>query len=180
MEDGDYYVFVRDKGIQELTVIYDTTTKTFKNLNRGYFIELGFLNKDDELTFRNDYNQDNLLIEVFKFNYENMKFVIGKVLDNSDFKLSKITDTKIDYSLNSKINGTCMISLPYDKGFTVKIDGKKVETKKVFDCFLGFDIKEGNHDMVVSYIPEGFILGLILSLIGIFFMILLLFRSKIS
>lgn len=178
MEDGDYYAFVRDKGIQEVTVIYDTTTKTFKNLNRGYFIELGFLNKDDEFTFRNDYNQDDLLIEVFKFNYENMKFVIGKVLDNSDFKLSKMTDTKIDYKLNSKINGTCMISLPYDEGFTVKIDGKKVEIKKVFDCFLGFDVEEGNHDIIVSYIPEGFTLGLILTLIGIFFMILLLFRHK--
>ena len=176
--DGDYYTFVRDKGIHEVTVIYNTTTKTFKNLNRGYFIELGFLNKEDELTFRNDYNQDDLLIEVFRFNYENMKFVIGKILDNSDFKLNKITDTKINYDLDSKIDGTCMLSLPYDKGFKVIVDGKEVETKKVFDCFLGFDVSEGNHNIRISYMPEGFILGLILSLMGIILMILLFFAQK--
>ena len=45
-EAGDYYAFVRDKGIKEVVVNYPTTSKSFKNLNRGIFIELGYLDKD--------------------------------------------------------------------------------------------------------------------------------------
>ena len=64
-EKGLYYVFVRDKGIKQVTVVYETTTKTFKNLNRGYFINLGYLGKDVDLEFRNDTNDSELLIELF-------------------------------------------------------------------------------------------------------------------
>ena len=37
-ETGEYYAFVRDKGIKEVTVTFPTTSKKFSNLNRGFFI----------------------------------------------------------------------------------------------------------------------------------------------
>lgn len=166
-EEGDYYAFVRDKGIKEVAVNYPTTSKSFKNLNRGYFIELGYLDKDVEMSFRNDTNDDQLLIEIFRFNFETLKKVVNEIKNNADFKIIDYNETKINYNLNVKNAGVCTISLPYDDGFKVYVDGEEVEKKKVMDFMLGFDVSNGQHEILVTYRPVGLLLGIILSLSGL-------------
>lgn len=166
-EEGDYYAFVRDKGIKEVAVNYPTTSKSFKNLNRGYFIELGYLDKDVEMSFRNDTNDDQLLIEIFRFNFETLKKVVDEIKNNADFKIIDYNETKINYNLNVKNAGVCTISLPYDDGFKVYVDGEEVEKKKVMDFMLGFDVSNGQHEILVTYRPVGLLLGIILSLSGL-------------
>lgn len=170
-EEGDYYVFVRDKGIKEVTVNYPTTSKSFKNLNRGYLIEIGYLDKDVEMSFRNDTNDDQLLIEVFRFNYETLKKVVNAINANAYFEMKSFRETKINYNLDVNSKGVCTVSLPYDEGFTVKVDGKKVEIKKVMDFMLGFDVEKGKHEIVITYMPKGFVLGAVLSTLGILLLV---------
>lgn len=178
-ESGDYYAFVRDKGIKEVSVSYDTTDKKFKNLNRGFFIELGYLKAGTEIDFRNDTNESDLLIEVFRFNYESMKKVLESVKNNATFDIGYFTDTYIKYNLDVKNNGTCIVSLPYDDGFKVVIDGKEVEKEKSLDFFLSFKVDEGEHTVELSYMPVGFRLGVVLSLAGIIGLIaLFVIREK--
>ena len=166
-ESGDYYAFVRDKGIKEVVVTYPTTSKSFKNLNRGYFIELGYLESGSDIQFRNDTNDDELLIEVFKFDFETLKKVKDRLNFNSEFKMINFDETHINYNINAKLDGTCTISLPYDEGFTVYLDKKEVEKEKVLDLFLGFKISKGEHEVSIKYAPKGLFLGGLLSIVGI-------------
>ena len=177
-EEGDYYAFVRDKGIKEVVVNYPTTSKSFKNLNRGYFLELGYLDKDVEMSFRNDTNDDQLLIEVFRFNFETLKKVVEAVKQNSEFKIKSFDETRINYNLNVKNAGTCAISLPYDDGFKVFVDGQEVEKKKVLDFMLGFDVGVGQHEILVTYRPVGLLLGAVLSLTGILALVAVFILDK--
>lgn len=172
-ESGDYYAFVRDKSIKEVTVIYSKTNETFKNLNRGYFIEVGYLNENDDIEFRNDTNDKELLIELFRFDYDALKKVISKVKSNFDYRMLAFDETYINYNIDSKIDGTCIITLPYDKGFTIKVDDKIVETKSTLDLFLSFDINKGSHNIKITYIPEGMKLGTISTIIGILLLIII-------
>lgn len=176
--DGDYYLFVRDKSIEKIVVDYPTTSKTFDHIDRGFFAELGYLKKDEKYEVRNDSNDKELLIEVFRFNYDNMREVNEKILSNADFKIIDFDDTYINYNLNVKQKGTCMVSLPYDEGFTVYVDGNKVDIKTVFDCFLGFDVERGNHTINITYMPRGFLLGILLSAIGIIGLVILYLMYK--
>ena len=171
-EDGDYYLFIRDKSIEKIVVQYPTTSKTFDHIDRGFFAELGYLKKDEKYEVRNDSNDKELLIEVFKFNYDNLKEVNKKVMENASFKIIDFDDTHINYNLDVRNSGTCMISLPYDEGFSIYVDGKKADTKTVFDCFLGFDIGKGQHTINVVYIPKGFILGLSMTILGLISLLL--------
>lgn len=177
-EEGEYYAFVRDKGIKEVAVTYPTTTSSFKNLNRGYLLELGYLEKDVELSFKNNTNEDQLLIEVFKFNFETLKKVVSAIGSNASFQIKSFNEVNIEYTMDVKNEGACVLSLPYDEGFTVLVDGQKVETKKVLDFMLGFDITKGIHDIKISYMPKGFILGIILSLLGITILVTLYALDK--
>ena len=177
-EPGDYYVFVRDKGIKEVTVTYPTTSKQFKNLNRGFFIELGYLDKDTDMSFRNDTNEDQLLIEVFKFDFDTLKKVVNKINSYADYKMISFREDRINYTLNVKEEGKCLVTLPYDTGFKVLVDGNEVEYEKIFDFFLGFKLDKGNHEILITYVPTGFNIGVLTSLIGILLLISMFVLDK--
>ncbi|MGL9891992.1 YfhO family protein [Enterococcus mundtii] len=53
-------------------------------------------------------------------------------------------------------------TIPYDGGWTAKIDGEKVPVKKFQDAFLMVEVPEGEHTITFSYMPKGFIPGLLL------------------
>ena len=58
-------------------------------------------------------------------------------------------------------------SIPYDKGLVVKVDNKVVEYDLTNESFIGFLLKKGNHIIEISYIPQGYYFGLIVSIIGL-------------
>lgn len=93
--------------------------------------------------------------------YENldMQDKFYNIVKNNDKISADITISNKD-----KIVAT---SLAYDEGWSVKIDGEKVETKKVNYGFLGFDIKEGKHSVKFSFEPKGFTIGMLTSIISI-------------
>ena len=72
------------------------------------------------------------------------------------------------------------IEKQYDKGWTVKIDGKKVKTKALGKAFLTVKVPEGKHKVSLTYVSFGFKEGAILSVAGfvIFILITTFFRRK--
>ena len=53
-------------------------------------------------------------------------------------------------------------TIPYDKGWRVKNDGKKVTPKAFKDAFLSVPVSAGTHTIQFSYLPEGLIPGIVL------------------
>lgn len=61
-------------------------------------------------------------------------------------------------------------TIPYDEGWTAKIDGKKVPIKAFQDAFVSITVPKGKHTVTFSYLPKGFLLGalLFISCLGLF------------
>ena len=73
------------------------------------------------------------------------------------------------------------ISIPYDKGFKAKINGKKAEIYRVYDDFMALKLVKGENDIKITYKPVGFTAGLILSLLGFLMVILIVkFNKKVQ
>lgn len=60
-----------------------------------------------------------------------------------------------------------MTSIPYEEGWTVKVDGKKVEPIVLFNAMIGVQLSPGTHEVEMSFLPNGFTQGLVLMLLGI-------------
>ena len=58
-------------------------------------------------------------------------------------------------------------SIPYDKGWSVEVDGNKVETLKVNSAFLGVPLKSGEHTMTLKFCPPGLKIGICITLTSI-------------
>jgi uncharacterized membrane protein YfhO len=60
-----------------------------------------------------------------------------------------------------------MTTIPYSKGWHIKIDGKKVKTTKVIKTFMAADITKGHHKVVFYYRSPYLMTGIVISTITI-------------
>ena len=60
-----------------------------------------------------------------------------------------------------------------DKGWTIKVDGKKQEPVEIFDTLIGLELSKGNHTIEFSYQPRGLYAGGIITFISIALVIIL-------
>lgn len=119
----------------------------------------------DEVTvnfFKGEYHIDNL--KLYYMSYDDIKDVNNKV---TKVNINKVDGDNIYASVNTFKDGYFVTSLPYDKGYTVLVDGKKVETEIVNTFALGFKLDKGNHNIKITYNSPFKNIGIILSILGI-------------
>lgn len=84
-----------------------------------------------------------------------------------EMTVTKWTNTRIEGDVTITDDSSVMMtSLPYSPGWTVKVDGKEVATKRAWDAFLSFPITSGKHKIVMTYVPSGLLAGFFFSLIS--------------
>ena len=84
----------------------------------------------------------------------------------SGIVIDSYKSTQIKGHVKSDKDGMLFFTIPYDKGWSVYIDGNKVDTYKTLTSFTGTDISAGEHQVELKYMPSGFVLGIIISIIS--------------
>lgn len=153
-EDGDYYVYIANKQVKEVKVTMGEDTQTFKNVNRGFLLELGICRADVEIRIENEEDSEDLNARIYRFSNEGLRSVCER-LNRYPLKITRWRDTKVNGEIEAGQPGVLFTSIPYDKGWTLKVDGIKQEPGKIFDTFLSVDIPAGRHIIEMSYEPEG-------------------------
>ena len=125
------------------------------------------LHKNDvvQVEVRHKANQKIELLQIHLIDIKNTNHAI-ETLNSHKLELTKGNNI-INGTINVNNNETLFLSLPYEKGFIIKIDGKKVPYYKVLDAFVGVDVSKGKHTISIDYVSEGFNVGLIMSISGI-------------
>ena len=71
---GDYYVYVTNKKVEKVTATMGEKSRSFDNVDRGYFLELGYLVKGTDVELRSeDEGNPSLQGEVWRFYPEALK-----------------------------------------------------------------------------------------------------------
>lgn len=122
---------------------------------------------------RGTYNITN--IEAYILDYDELLTYNTKIeaMDITSIKNDTITGT-----ININEDGYLVTSIPYDKGFTIKIDDEVIETLKVNEAFLGAKLEKGVHKVTITYKSPGLDIGIIISIMGIIFFIINLIYER--
>ena len=119
-----------------------------------------------------DENQVEVTFGKGKYNLSDVEAYVttlpGTELYESEF-LQNDTKTKgnvIAGSLTMQKSGYLITSIPYDSGFEIQVDGKPATSEKVNTAFLGCKVKEGEHDIVITYHALGLAAGKVMSFVG--------------
>ena len=101
-------------------------------------------------------------------------------MSNNKLNVTSYKNNYIKGTINVIDNNTLFTSIPYDDGWNIYVDGKKQESIKLYDTFLGVELDSGNHSIEFKYYPKGLNLGLIISFISmIMFGLYIKFEKKI-
>lgn len=96
------------------------------------------------------------------------RFLESVADDVTVFHLNK-EKTKGDHlegNITMTEDGYFVTSIPYDKGFTVYVDGKEIEYETVNQAFLGFPLEKGKHQITFTYEAPLKKEGMMISIIG--------------
>ena len=156
---GDSYITING-------VSNKLSCRKWKYHNNNYNFEYSLSGKDTlEITFsEGKFKLSNLSFAIYNYNDlvsindEISPFVIDRDKTKGDV---------IEGNIDVKNDGYFKLSIPYDKGFEVYVDGEKTPYEVVNKSFIGFKIKEGNHDIRIVYVSPLFKEGLVISCIGL-------------
>ena len=90
------------------------------------------------------------------------------------------TDTKLSGSATPSEDSTLLLFVPYDEGWSARVDGRKVKPVKTLNCFLGIPLDAGVHEITLSYFPKGLFPGIVSSILSLCLFLLLFFLSRKS
>lgn len=135
------------------------------------------------------YDTDELNITFTKNNYdiENVEFYLldYSLVDNLNDKVDEFVfdkdKTKGDYivgDIDVTKDGYFALSIPYDKGFKIKVDGVLTDYEKVNTSFIGFPISKGNHHIEIEYEAPLKKVGMLLSIIGFGCYFIIIYKQK--
>ena len=85
--------------------------------------------------------------------------------------IEEISSSHLRFNTASSDNKTMIMTIPYDKCWKVKCDGRIVDTDRAMGLLMSMDVPGGKHSIEMRYTPRGTVPGLIVSVLGIVFFI---------
>jgi uncharacterized membrane protein YfhO len=113
------------------------------------------------------------------FDYQNDYLQSQSKLVDNGLKSVKHSNNKIEFSTDFTSNKMIVLSVPYDEGWGLKIDGESAKIYQLNSGFIGIVGLSGNHKYELTYFTPGLATGGLISLFGLLiFLILLLLELK--
>lgn len=144
------------------------TCSTWKYHNKNY--EFNYVLSEKNLnTLYISINKGTYNLKELEISYMDPAHIenVNSKIDSFEIDKQNTKGDIITGAIEVTNDGYFATSIPYDKGFTVKIDGNKVAYEQINNGFLGFKINKGTHDIEIEYKVPYKKLGISLTLIGL-------------
>ena len=155
-ERKNIYIYVNSRNLNTVSIFSPRIT-TSMNVNDGYILDLGVHEPGDvisiELPIKDSLDYASVDFTAFTVNGE--KFSEGyEKLSKGQLEYDKFNETMISGTFNAETDEILYTSIPYDDGWKVYIDGKKISSDniiKISDALIGVIVPEGEHTVTFSY-----------------------------
>lgn len=182
-EPQQVYAFVETKYAQGVYATRSDGRRIQLSTDCGAITSVGYLEAGETVTITVEYEEgDTAPINsyVYGFNNDVWQRAYEKLSDET-WEVTSCSDTKVEGTITAKADGMCVLSVPYEKGWTVKVDGKQTDVSLLGDTFIAVPLTAGEHHIKISFIPDGLIPGIAVTLcsMGIFATMCILKRCKL-
>ena len=126
-----------------------------------------FINKGDtyKIIIKSNLSKAELnSLKWYQIDYDKYIEAINELKKN-EFNITKYNkDNHIEGNIDvNNDKNVLLLTIPYDKGWSIYVDDNKVNYDICFDSFICLDLDKGKHNIKMNYVPSGFIVGLIIS-----------------
>ncbi len=172
------YLFVDSDSFDSIVIQRSDGSSVTQDTDEPYIYDLGILKPEDNVEIQikipedgDDYGYMNF----YPYYVDEEKLEEGyEILKASAMHTEKFEDTMVTGTITAKEDMVMFTSIPYDKGWTVKIDGKEIKTDDYIplqDAYLCFNLPKGSHQIEMTFTQRGLILGLAISAASVMMLI---------
>ena len=183
-ESGRYFMNLRGNYIDKVAYSLNGEEKS-RDRNYIQMFDMGELSVGDNVSIdimlsKGCPTEGNLNFFLHTLNEDSLDMLITS-LSEKPFEVEEFKDGYVKGKIDLSKGKMVMTTIPYDEGWTVYDNGQKAETVKVGGAFLGIITGSGEHELEFKFTPDGFVIGLIVSVLGwIIFFILYIVRSRLT
>lgn len=162
---GNVYIYYHVDGASEKDITVNSSVGTILHAaDRDCLLDLGRYNSGETISVNVPFekNSGNMRMFVYTINDKRLNEGYKKLRDQS-LLIDQFDDTFISGSFTAKDNCVLYTSIPYDKGWSIQIDGKTVNDTDIVEiggAFIGVNVKKGNHKITFEYTPVGVSTGI--------------------
>ncbi|MBR0183930.1 MAG: YfhO family protein, partial [Clostridia bacterium] len=173
--DSDKPLYVNFNSIRafEANMKINGVEKNFDLANKAIYY-LGQYEKGSMLNIKLYPRSKYLYLKNINLYQENVDLLkeYTNYLKQEPCKLEKISSSHLKGKIEVKSKDKYLFfSIPYEKEWKIKIDGKLCNVAPAFDALMSVPIDPGEHIIDMRYIPKGFYLGLWISLLCAFILL---------
>lgn len=82
------------------------------------------------------------------------------------------------FGVNAKNGEELFIPISFDNGYYAYVNGKKVDVQSVGSMFISVPLNEGANEVTVRFVPDGMIMGSIISLIALIVLVCFVYLER--
>lgn len=152
-------------------------TKIDYNAKRATIIDLGHVPANTVITFNMTFDaasSESGRFELYASALDEAAFgaAIEAIRLNS-LQVDRLDDTRVTASLNARADGLLMLTMPYDEGWQVRIDGEKTKIQALDNGLIAVPVTAGPHTLDLRYTPPWLIVGLLASALSALILIVI-------
>lgn len=182
--EGDFIMYGR--------IVTKSPVSTNIKMSDDFVIQYGSDLDADVFYIPTEDDSDSVSIELKAFDTSFIEKVQFYALDLSviksytekfstnEAKILSSADGRFSAEINSNSGSVLFTSIPFDKGWEVKVNGNKVTPQMFGDCFMMIPLEEGTNKIDMAYNPPYLLPAVIISLCGISLTVLNLLKKKPS
>lgn len=165
----------------DVVVTVDEVSRRSSILESGQYYNLGYYENDKTIEVTARFISANAKIMLYQpdtalLNIPRFEESVEQVKKKGVAFETNGRKAKAEVTLNE--DQVILTTIPYDKGWTAYIDGKKTEIPTFKEAFLTLPVSKGNHTIEFVFLPQGFILGVSLFILCIGLFLIFLWRLK--
>lgn len=181
-QDGIYYGIITASGTKKVKALGGTPgEQNFNDLKNGSVLYLGWLEQGTMLTITNSDEDDttkNVAADIYRMDEEVLLKALGNLSENC-LEGVVYDSTHLSGRLSLSRAGRLILSVPYEKGWKIMLNGEAAEPVLFGEAFIAFDLEPGDYELSMHYVPYGQYAGMAVSGVSILlFAGLMLMRAR--
>lgn len=176
-------VYVNEKKLGNINSNYNSLGIGEGRNSKNGMVTLGRFERNQEINLKliNKDHKEKSLSPVVAIEDENAIRKIVRVAQNSDVKISKVKGISINIETTKEFDSNyLMLTIPYDKGWKVTVNGKKEKPKLLISTFMGIKVNKGVNKITLHYEIPGIKISILLFVLGIFLICCVFIKKKIT
>ena len=132
----------------------------------NYCVDLGSMEEGSTHILNLESSGDEIGdVQVYYFDEKLFEELVSKI---NGYKLSSIGKDGIEINGYSANDTSLLLSLPFEDGYSIYVDGKETEYLSYRNALIKVDVSEGEHSIEIRYCPPGLYAGIVFTFISFF------------